>query len=112
MHLKNSTLIRDKNDYIKLNPANDLLSTKLIFPEDKEESTLTIYGKKANLWKKDFDAFDASLGLNSKVVLNIYKKFSTTIDTWRSIMVKSFLSEEMKENFTELLKLKTDQLQV
>ena len=40
MHLKNFSLLKTEDDEIKLSPAYDLLSTKLLIPEDKEEIAL------------------------------------------------------------------------
>ena len=61
MHLKNFSLLRNQDNEITLSPAYDLLSTKILMPEDKEELALTLNGKKNNLRKKDFDLFAEKL---------------------------------------------------
>ena len=53
MHLKNFSLIRNNEDW-EFSPAYDLLNVHLHLPEDKEETALTLAGKKSRLTKKDF----------------------------------------------------------
>ncbi|MCH9029378.1 MAG: HipA domain-containing protein, partial [Bacteroidetes bacterium] len=67
MHLKNFSLLRNEDDEIILAPAYDLLATKLLIPEDKEEIALPINGKKNNLRKSDFDKFAESLEIKKVV---------------------------------------------
>lgn len=52
-HLKNFSLIENNGVYV-LSKAYDLLPVNVIFPENKEEFTLTLNGKKANIMKKRF----------------------------------------------------------
>ena len=54
MHLKNFSLYK-KIKETTLTPAYDLLSTKLVIPEDTEELALTLNGKKRKLKRSDFD---------------------------------------------------------
>ncbi len=50
MHLKNFSLYKPANEYI-LAPAYDLLSTKLVLPDDKDELALTLNERKRKLKK-------------------------------------------------------------
>lgn len=49
MHLKNFSLLYEPDGMIRLSPACDLLPTRLLMPQDKEEMALTVNGRKANL---------------------------------------------------------------
>ena len=81
MHLKNFSLLTNEEDEVTLSPAYDLLSTKILMPEDKEELALTLNGKKNNLRKKDFELFAEKLGINDKV------KIVFTIDSFLQLIV-------------------------
>ena len=112
MHLKNYSLIRDENDDIKLSPAYDLISTKLLIPTDKEEYALTINGKKAGLKKKDFDTLAFYMRINEKTLTAIYKKFSGAEEQWFSLINKSFIDKESQANFMNLIQQKFSQIEL
>lgn len=112
MHLKNYSLMRDENDDIKLSPAYDLLSTKLLIPVDKEEYALTINGKKAGLKRKDFDTLAVHMGINSKTLAAIYKNFSGAEEKWSNLIGKSFLTMETQTNFINLMKERISQIEL
>ncbi|MCJ7553825.1 MAG: HipA domain-containing protein [Ignavibacteriaceae bacterium] len=103
MHLKNFSLLTNEDDEITLSPAYDLLSTKLLMPEDKEELALTLNGKKNNLRKKDFELFAEKLGIASKVQENIFKKFNSSASHFNEMIGRSFLKEETKFLYKELI---------
>ncbi len=103
MHLKNYSLLRDEHDDIKLSPAYDLLSTKILLPEDKEEYAITINGKKSNLTRKDFDKLADNFHIASKSLAAIYKKFTNAYEAWKEIINKSFLSKETQEKYVILI---------
>lgn len=103
MHLKNFALIENALGEFELSPAYDLLSTALVIPDDKEESALTINGKKSRLKKKDFDALAVSMNINAKVIESIYVKFEKALPIWVDFVKQSFLTKSMQRNYTELL---------
>jgi serine/threonine-protein kinase HipA len=103
MHLKNFSLIENAIGEYEFSPAYDLLSTKLALPEDKEESALTINGKKHKISKKDFDALAISLNINEKSLQAIYNRFITIIPAWEAFIKQSFLSEETQKTYISLI---------
>lgn len=103
MHLKNYSLLRTENDDIQLSPAYDLLATKLLMRGDKEESALTINAKKAKLTKSDFDTFGNYLKITPKALSGVYERFYEAVDSWKEHINKSFLSDKLKTEFSELL---------
>jgi serine/threonine-protein kinase HipA len=104
MHLKNYSLLRDDHDDVRLSPAYDLLSTKLLLPEDKEEYAITINGKKSKITKGDFDKLAADFSISEKTLMNIYKKFLNVYDLWEEMIVKSFLSASCQKKYINLIK--------
>lgn len=110
MHLKNFSLIENTLGEYEFSPAYDLLSTALVIPEDKEESALTINGKKNRLMRSDFDALASSLKINEKSIQSIYERFKKVLPEWIAFIRQSFLSKEMQNNYIELLNTKHKKL--
>lgn len=110
MHLKNFALIEHSLGEFELSPAYDLLSTALVIPDDKEESALTINGKKSRLKKKDFDALTVSMNINTKALESIYTKFERVLPIWIDFIKQSFLTKSIQKNYIELLQSKHQNL--
>lgn len=114
MHLKNFSLIHNENSEISLCPAYDLLSTRLIIPEneDNEEFALTLNGKKRKLKLDDFNAFAKQIGINEKQIQNIYSRYSHRMKASFKIINQSFLSDTLKEEYKNLLRLRAKRLKL
>jgi len=110
MHLKNFALLENALCEFELSPAYDLLSTALVIADDKEETALTINGKKSRLKKKDFDALAISMNINTKVLESIYAKFEKILPNWIEFIKQSFLSKTMQKNYIELIQAKHSNL--
>ena len=103
MHLKNFSLVRFDNGKIELSPAYDLVCTKLALPEDLEESALTINGKKNRLKRGDFDELATKLAIPTKSFERVYAKFIKKRAAMLELLEQSFLPEEIKKIYAELL---------
>jgi len=108
MHLKNFSLY--ENIDFQLTPAYDLLSTALVIPEDKEELALTLNGKKNKLSRKDITSAALHTGMEQKVIDTIFLKFHKTIPHWNVLIDNSFLSNEMKERYKNIIRKRKDSL--
>ncbi len=106
MHLKNFALVENALGEFELSPAYDLLSTALVITDDKEETALTINGKKSRLKKKDFDTLATSMNINTKVLDSIYAKFEKVLPNWIEFIKQSFLSKTMQKSYIELIQKK------
>ena len=104
MHLKNFSLIENANGEYELSPAYDLLNTAIVIPEDKEESALTINGKKSQLSLNDFNVLASAFKINEKSLQAIYNRFKSALPIWVARIKGSFLSEEFQEKYLTLLK--------
>jgi serine/threonine-protein kinase HipA len=110
MHLKNFSLIEHVTDEYSISPAYDLLNTELVISDYKEESALTINGKKNRLKRSDFDTLARSLKINEKALAYIYKRFEKALPKWEEMIAQSFLSKEMQAKYSELLSLRHHKL--
>lgn len=103
MHLKNFSLYSKVYQEYNLSPAYDMLSTALVMTEDTEELALTLNGKKRKIRKLDFEISMQASGLEEKVIRNIFNKFLKVKDKWFDFIDISFLPEEMKIAYKDII---------
>ena len=103
MHLKNFSLYSKVDHLYNLTPAYDMLSTALVMPEDIEELALTLNGKKRKIRKSDFEISMRALELEEKVIGNIFNKFLKVKDKWFDFIDISFLPDEMKIAYKDII---------
>jgi serine/threonine-protein kinase HipA len=113
MHLKNFSLIT-RNQKVELAPAYDFLSTTIAVKTPREELALALRGKKSRLTRNDVLEYFARerLRLNERVLGDAVSRFMKAIPLWRDLLVRSFLSAEMKQKFALLLDERTARLQL
>ena len=110
MHLKNFSLYRPSNGY-QLTPAYDLINVAIANPEDKEELALSLSGKKSNLKLNDFLRSATTMGLEANVVLRLIDNMRKAIPKWTSLIHGSFLSEDMKDRYGQIIMSRINRLQ-
>jgi serine/threonine-protein kinase HipA len=103
MHLKNFSLLTTAENEVMLAPGYDLLSTKLLIPEDTEELALPMNGKKSRFKKSDFSAFAEKLEINAVSIQNVHKKFLANESTMLAFIDQSFLSQAMKSGYKDMI---------
>lgn len=109
MHLKNFSMILKGEDW-GFSPAYDLLNVQLHLPEDKEETALTIGGKKSRLTKVDFIHLGLKFGLSERQIENIFKRFIKAEEKMLELLSISFLDEEKKKIYKDLLSHRLEHL--
>src|SRR5690606_13098376 len=102
MHLKNFSMIFQNNKWT-LAQAYDLLNVAIVNPEDTEELALTLEGKKRKLHWEHFLRLGLQLGLNAKQMNGIAKRFQKRKPIALQWIDCSFLSDEYKEKYKNLL---------
>lgn len=104
MHLKNFSLITRDNK-VELSPAYDLLNTTIVVPRTQEEIALPLAGKKRNLTTKILIDYFAKerLKLNDTIISQVLNKIKAEWNNWEKLINISFLSDEMKEKYLELM---------
>jgi len=104
MHLKNYSIII-RNGKVELSPAYDLLNSSIVLKGDIEEIALSLKGKKSNL---DRDILVNYFGkerckLTDKIIERNLEIIQTELPSWFNLIDISFLSDEMKEKYRDLL---------
>ena len=105
MHLKNFSLIETEpgsGDYV-LSPAYDMLPVNIILPADKDETALTLNGKKMHLRRNDFLALAENLEITRKAALNLIEHCLAFENTFIELCEDSRLSETRKAALAELI---------
>ncbi len=109
MHLKNFSLMHTDKD-ILFSPAYDLLNVNLIYPKDREDMALMLGGRRSKIKRSDFDQFAFGLGIAEKVLGNIYKAFSDQTNAVKTVVESSFLNNEYKKGYIEIVERKLNQI--
>ena len=109
MHLKNFSLYRPAGGY-QLTPAYDLLNVAMVNPKDKEELALTLSGKKYNLRMDDFMNAAKTMGLEENVMQRLISSLHKALPKWQQLIRKSFLSDDKKQAYEELIVSRLDRL--
>lgn len=110
MHLKNFSLYRPSKGY-QLSPAYDLLNVAIANPKDKEELALPLSGRKTKLRFDDFLNAAKTMGLDEKVVLRLIDSLQKAFPKWQTLIHRSFLEEDMKKAYENLVVSRLARLQ-
>ncbi len=102
MHLKNFSMIQTDSGW-SMAPFYDLLNVAIVNPEDTEELALTLAGKKKKFKKAHFEEFGQSLGLTSKQIEGVFKRFQKHQKKAIIWIKNSFLSNDMKSKYLAVL---------
>ncbi len=111
MHLKNFSMIESPSGWI-LAPAYDLLNVTILLPEDSEELALTMLGKKKKLKREHFEQFGGDLGLTGKQIKGAFQRMIRNKPVAKSWIDRSFLSDDMKTAYKEVLDSRYKQLEL
>jgi serine/threonine-protein kinase HipA len=103
MHLKNFSLIKQTGIGYKLSPAYDMVATALVNPKDDEDLALTLNGKKKKITRNDFVVAFTASKLDAKQQENIFRKMENQKLNWFNFIDISFLSNDYKAAFKELI---------
>ena len=102
MHLKNFSLYIPTCEPV-LTPAYDLLNAVLSNPADDEELALNLNGKKRRMKDADFKAAYRTCGVPEIVFDRVKKKYLDLLPKFEEEIQRSFLSDELKTAYVELM---------
>lgn len=112
MHLKNFSLIDlPKKGYV-LSPAYDMLATSPVNPADTEELALTLNGKKRKIRLTDFQASALRVKIPNKTFERMLEGFRKSLPLWNQFIDISFLPENMKLQYKELIRERASRLNI
>jgi serine/threonine-protein kinase HipA len=103
MHLKNFSLFSEKPGKYVLTPTYDQVSTAIVMPEDTDELALPLNGFQKKLLSMDFAQAMELSGLNEQMTLRIFNRFIPMKEKWFDCIDRSFISDQQKAQFKELI---------
>jgi serine/threonine-protein kinase HipA len=110
MHLKNFSLLEREGQGLSLSPAYDLVPTELVNEADTEELALNLNGKKRKLNYQDFLSAYENSGLSKKVLDNTLDLFTYCKPEMLTVLKNSFVNDEFKHKYANLVERKYKQL--
>ena len=112
MHLKNFSLYTPERGRTMLTPAYDLLPVTLVLPQDKEETALTLCGKKNKITRRDFLSLAKTYKIPDKVAVNLISRLLGMQDEFALIIRRSFLDEKLQAQLMALIEERMRRLSV
>jgi serine/threonine-protein kinase HipA len=79
-------------------------------PTDTEELALTLNGKKSRISRKDFVEAAKRSGVSEKILDGLIANFKQCIPLWENKIDESFLSDEMKNGYKDLIANRMDKI--
>ena len=110
MHLKNFSLLLQKNVGYVFSPAYDLVATALVNPADDEDLSLTLNGKKKKLKRQDFITAFKNAKLDEKQQENMFKKMNEAKPLWMNFIEQSFLTKKMQNDYKAFINERFERL--
>ena len=111
MHLKNFSVIR-RDRKVELSPAYDLINTTIAIGDAVEQIALPLNGKKRNLTSRLLLGYFGGerLELPDRIIAEMVKDFQSAIPRWHGLVARSFLSEKMKDRYSDLVEARRKKL--
>ena len=110
MHLKNFSLFEPQDGVIRLTPAYDMLNAVILNPKDDEELALTLNGKKKRLKRHDFITSGLAMGVEQKTIERLIGKYVKLLPEMKRFISNSFLNDELKNKYAELITERIDRI--
>lgn len=113
MHLKNFSII-NQNGKIEISPCYDLLNTTIEVKNASEEIALSLKGKKNKLTREMLINYFGGerCELNDRVITNTVASIFNAKPDWMEEIQNSFLSDEMKERYIEVVESRFERLNI
>lgn len=109
-HLKNFSLVRKQDVGYQLSPVYDIVNSRLVLPEEKEEMCLSLQGKKNEISKKDFQRLSEHFGLLGKQAGNALERLNALRFSIGTMIEESFLNDRLKNRFLEIFRKRMERI--
>ena len=113
MHLKNFSVITE-DSITRLSPCYDLVNTTIEYNTPDEETALPVRGCKKKLTRNilvDYFGMERC-ELPVKSIDKVLETMGSAVPRWKELIAISFLSQEMKDKYFELLQTRRDVLSI
>ena len=109
-HMKNFSLLTSRDGNIALSPAYDLVSSRLVIPNEADELALTINGKRNHLGRTDLLAFAKHMEIEPSYADTRLQDLLDLRSKFGEMIASSTLSQPLRASFNEILMTRLDRL--
>lgn len=102
-HRKNFSLLTTEKGIVALSPVYDLVSSRLVIPEEEDEMALTINGKRNRLNKNDFLSFALNIGVDVKYAEQRILELIGLQDDFATMIDESTLSSHLRQQLNDII---------
>lgn len=102
-HRKNFSLLTGEDGTVALSPAYDLVSSRLVIPQEAEELALALNGKRSRLRRGDFVAFALYMEIAPAYAEKRLEDMLGLRDTFQQMIASSALSDALRSRFIDIL---------
>lgn len=102
-HMKNFSLLTGKDGHVALSPAYDLVSSRLVIPNEADELALTVNGKRNRLERNDFLAFAHYMEIATSYAQRKLQELLDLRDKFREMIASSTLSQPLRTSCDGIL---------
>jgi serine/threonine-protein kinase HipA len=102
-HRKNFSLLTNEDGTIALSPAYDLVSSRLVIPEEHEELALSLNGKHRRLRRADFLTFADHMGIGISYAEGRITDLLSQCDGFLQMIGNSMLTVELRDRLKDIL---------
>ncbi len=110
-HRKNFSLLTGEDSTVALSPAYDLVSSRLVIPEEDEELALAINGRRNRLKRADFLTFAYHVGIAAHYAEGKIADLLSRRDEFLKMIDDSTLTANMRDRLKAILTERLDRLQ-
>jgi serine/threonine-protein kinase HipA len=103
-HLKNFSLLRQAGVGYQLSPVYDIVNSRLVLPEEKQDMCLSIKGKRNRLLRQDFIGLSGHFGLTTRQASNSFSRLNDLKPTIEAMIGESLLKESLKMRFLQIFR--------
>ncbi len=101
-HKKNFSFLTT-DGHISLSPAYDLVSSRIVLPEETDELALTIGGRKKRLTRQNFESFAESLKINTEYTQKRISRLINLQDEFFRMISTSTLTQTLQDRFIDII---------
>ena len=102
-HRKNFSLLTSNKGIVALSPVYDLVSSRLVIPEEDEEMALTINGRRNRLNKKDFLCFAENIRVDDNYAKTRIAELLDLENEFANMIKNSTLTLQLRQQLLEII---------
>ena len=108
--IQTDTPVEELDKYYRFSPVYDVVNSRLVIPEEREEMCLSIRGKKNRIRRNDFIQLAAHFGLNENRVFSTFERLMTLQPVIEQRIEHSFLPTEYQKRFIRIFRERIERL--